>query len=464
MTEPVALESIMACFGGVIPSPFATCSPDGVPNITYMSIVQYVDTDRVALSRQFFNKTRANLEANPVGQVRVLDPDTLAQYDLDLEFLHSEARGPTFDAMQASLEAIASQTGVGGVFRLRGVDIHRVLRCSEVGGPVQDLLRRSERDPLPLLDELTRRLAACGEYEEATGVALEALDDLFEFSPATLLIRDPRAERLFAIASNGYPGSAAGAEVAVGEGVIGTAASTAQVICLPNLARSRVMQSVLRSQLETDAGQAEAEISLPGLAEAQSVAAVPLEVHGEVIGALYLESERSGRFGPHNQRLLRIVGRHLGAALRGLGADAEVRTLEGSRAESPDEGGAVDQRPVAVAYYQADDSVFVDGVYLIKGAGGRILWKMLREHAESRRTEFTNRELRLDESLGLPAGADNLEARLLVLRKRLGGGEFPIGLERVGRGRLALHVPRPLRLSEVETGGVMSAAHEPHDK
>jgi adenylate cyclase len=66
VTDPsVPLESIMSCFQGLIPSPFATCSADGIPNVTYMSIVQYVDSERVALSRQFFNKSRANLEAKP---------------------------------------------------------------------------------------------------------------------------------------------------------------------------------------------------------------------------------------------------------------------------------------------------------------------------------------------------------------------------------------------------------------
>jgi hypothetical protein len=59
---------------------------------------------------QFFNKTRANLDANPFGQVRGVDPDTLEQYELDLEFLHTETQGPIFDAMQANLDAIASQT------------------------------------------------------------------------------------------------------------------------------------------------------------------------------------------------------------------------------------------------------------------------------------------------------------------------------------------------------------------
>jgi hypothetical protein len=463
VTEPVALESILSCFRGVIPSPFATCSPDGVPNVTYMSIVHYVDSDRVALSRQFFNKTRANLDANPASQVRLVDPETLEQYELDLEYLHTESDGPAFEAMRADLDAIASQTGASGIFRLRGIDIHRVLRCARVGEPAGEAPGRAERDVVRPLDEFTRRLAVCADYEAATRVALQALDDLFDFSPAILLVRDPRADRLFAVASSGYPGSGAGAEVAVGEGVIGTAAASTHVICVPNLARTRIMHAAARSQAGDAAGTAAAiEIPLPGLVDAASVAAVPLETGGEVTGVLYLESDRVGHFGPHNQRLLRILGRHLAAALSGLGADAEQRTPDRASAPaSPAPATETSAEPLAVTYYQADDSVFVDDAYVIKGAAGRILWKLLCEHARDGRTEFTNRELRLDESLGLPAGANNLEARLLVLRKRLDGEQFALRLERIGRGRLALSSPRPLRLSEVETQGVMSAAHRP---
>jgi adenylate cyclase len=294
-------------------------------------------------------------------------------------------------------------------------------------------------------------------------VALQALEDLFDFAPSILLVRDPVAERLFAVASNGYPRSGAGAEVPVGSGVIGTAASTGQVICVSNLTRSRVMQEAVRSRLEATASVA-TEIALPGLEHANSVAGIPLTTRNEVTGVLYLESERVGRFGPHNERLLRIVGRHVAAALGGLGSESEDRTA-GGEGGAPDEVVASgDGEALAVTYYQADDSVFVDDAYVVKGAPGRILWKMLREHVDGGRTTFTNRELRLDESLGLPAGADNLEARLLVLRKRLAGGRFTIELERVGRGRLALRSPRPLKLSEVQTAGVMSAAHGARDE
>jgi adenylate cyclase len=456
VSEPVALESILSCFGGQIPAPFATCSPDGVPNVTYMSIVQYVDRDRVALSRQFFNKTRSNLDANPHSVVRVVEPETLVQYDLELEYLQSESQGPVYEEMRANLEGIASQTGMGGVFRLRGVDIHRVVRVARIATAGRERRPHAQPDALLAFEELSRRLAACREYEEAATAALEGIEDLFGFAPASLLIREPSSSRLFAVASNGYPGSAAGAEVEVGEGVIGTAVATSQVICLASLARSRVMQSALRAQLPEGEAPGE-EIPLPGLAGAQSLAAVPLEAHGEVVGALYLESESAGTFGPHNQRLLRMIGRHLGAVLAGLGGDVEQRTEPPASEPSAgptDDGGS----PVAVTYYRADDSLFVDDAYVIKGAAGRILWKMLREHAECGRVEFTNRELRLDESLGLPAGANNLEARLLMLRKRLAGGDFTIGLERVGRGRLELRAGGRLRLSEVETGGIMRAA------
>ncbi len=110
-------------------------------------------------------------------------------------------------------------------------------------------------------------------------------------------------------------------------------------------------------------------------------------------------------------------------------------------------------------YYQADHSVFVGDAYVIKGAPGRSCGSCCAGTSAMVASRFTNGELRLDESLGLPAGADNLEARLLVLRKRLDGEQFALRLERIGRGRLGLSSSRSLRLAEVETHGVMRAAH-----
>ena len=216
----VPLESIGPCLQGVLPAWLVSCSAEGVPNATVLSIVRYVDFERVALTRQFFNKTRANLDANPQAQVIVVDPGNGDQFALDLRYLHTESEGPIFDEVEANLAAVASQMGMSDVFRLRGVDIHRVLRCVSFGETVEPVQVPREpagdRDALPLLDEFMRRLALCVDFADAARVALETLDDLFGFAYSILLTADERGDRLFAVSSNGYVPSGVGAEVPVG--------------------------------------------------------------------------------------------------------------------------------------------------------------------------------------------------------------------------------------------------------
>jgi hypothetical protein len=186
----------------------------------------------------------------------------------------------------------------------------------------------------------------------------------------------------------------------------------------------------------------------------RSLAAVPFGVGNDLAGVLYLESEQPGFFSVRLERTLRIIGGMLAGALGAADASsAGTRTHTGHGFHAP----------LEVTYYQADDSVFADGEYVIKGVPGRILWKLLREHAADGRVTFANRELRLDERLGLPAGNDNLDSRLVALRRRLESRSSGIGLERVGRGRLELTLDRPVSLVEVPTGGPMRHAHTAQD-
>lgn len=110
-----------------IPAILATCSAEGIPNATVISRAYWVAPDRVALSFQFFNKTIRNVRANPRASLALNDIDRVETWVLDIEYDHSETEGPIFDEMDMQIEAIASATGMSGIFKLRAADVYRVL-------------------------------------------------------------------------------------------------------------------------------------------------------------------------------------------------------------------------------------------------------------------------------------------------------------------------------------------------
>jgi hypothetical protein len=117
------------------PSVMVTCSAEGKPNTTVISQVYFVDETHAALSFQFFSKTIRNVRENPRAFVNVFDIPGRTHWVLQLEFQRSETEGPVFDAMDMQIEAIASMTGMSGIFKLRAADIYRVLSVEKVEVP-----------------------------------------------------------------------------------------------------------------------------------------------------------------------------------------------------------------------------------------------------------------------------------------------------------------------------------------
>ena len=137
-------DEIKPALQGVIPSQVATCSLDGTPNVTVVSQVYYVDSDHVALSYQFFSKTIKNIRENPHALAWVISPETFDSWDLEIEYDHSETEGPIFDVMDMQIEAIASMTGMKGIFKLKAADIYRVISATKTVGeriPLSDMSR-----------------------------------------------------------------------------------------------------------------------------------------------------------------------------------------------------------------------------------------------------------------------------------------------------------------------------------
>lgn len=447
----VALNAIRACFEGALPAIIATAGDDGTPNVAYSSQVQFIDDEHVALTYQFFNKTHKNILVNPRAMLTLIHPETVQQYRLALHYLHTETSGPLFEAMKAKLAGIASQTGMAGVFRLLGADVFRVLAVEAVEG--ETLPPRPQRcNLLAALRGWSERVASCGDLEKLLADTLAHLDRHFCIHHAMLLMLDAGQQRLYTVASIGYPDSGVGSEIALGDGVIGVAARERAPIRIGHMTSEYSYSRAIRANAAGSdwAGALETEIPFPGLAEARSQMAVPVMAARRLLGVLYVESPHDLDFSYDDEDALVALAGQLGMAIHLLQAAAESEETEADDeiAVAGPTGGAA-QMPLVVRHYPENDSVFLGADYLIKGVAGAIIWTMLQDHLTRGVSEFTNRELRLDPRLRLPDVSDNLEARLVLLSKRLIERDAPMRIEKAGRGRIRLRVLRPVELVEV---------------
>lgn len=447
-TSPVRLEEIESCFEGFIPSPFSTCSASGMPNVTYLSVVHRLDSNHVALSFQFFNKSKKNLLENPKAQVIVVEPATARQFQLDLVYEATLTDGPIFERLRDGLDAVASQIGMSHIFSLRGADIFRVLSCRAVAGNYPVEAQLPFPDHVRALDAFTERLPACCDLDALLTASLEGLSSIFGYDHSFILVPDEEDKRLFTIASRGFPASGVGSEVAIGEGIIGTAAARRSPIRNANLAREMIYSRLVRTGVETlaDGPALGKEIPLPGLANACSQLAVPLLAHNQLLGVLCLQSAQAGRFTAVDERLALVAARQIAATMAMI--RLEARELEEPRRDHPTI--AIQAGPCSVIkHFGSDDSVFIDDAYLVKGVPGRILRKIACAYLSEGRSEFSNKEIRLDSSLQLPDFKDNLETRLILLRRRIEERCDFLQIVPIGRGRFRFDVKRRLRFESL---------------
>lgn len=473
------LESLWRCFEGIVPATIATCSKSGIPNVSMISHVHYVDGRHVALSRQFFNKTTRNLDENPLALLTLWDPITMGNHRMRVRFLRSETRGALFEAMAERIQVIASHCGMKGVFRLLSADVFEVLELENPPCIIEPLpdgqadepppepvgLPREERSELWALQRMLAIVRSASDLESLLDTFLEGLARDLGFEHCIVLVPDESGRRLVTLASRGYGENGVGAEVEIGEGLIGLVAEKRKALRLGPLDSALRYGRAVRNRARA-AGDVpfHREIPLPGLPTAQSQIALPLVHEGCLVGVLAAESERSHAFEAWHEVFLGVladqfaqgIARHLEAD----GAEAPViepapsqrrsepspLTLEASA--TPGTSQVSPGRTHSFCLYRNDDCIFVDGDYLVRGVPARILWRVLSGHQRDGQALFKNRELRLDPSLGLPALRDNLESRLILLRRRLEVRCPDVRLVPRARGEFALAIQGSYELVE----------------
>ena len=301
-------------------------------------------------------------------------------------------------------------------------------------------------DYLPELDSFTERLSACDDLDSLLSAVLEALSSLFGCPHSFVMFPDEQGKHLYTGASHGFEPSGVGSEVLIGEGMLGVAAERHAAVRTTSMTREMILTRAVRSAIERHGKQTllAKEIPLPGLANAQSQLVLPLVVGNRLQGVLCLQDQIPGRFLATDERVLQIAARHLAVAISNIKA-----ALSGPRKVVLRRKGMLSKQISVVKHYKSDDSIFIDDAYLIKGIPGRLLWKLLQAFVGTGRMAFTNKEIRLDAGLRLPDIKDNLETRLILLRRRLDERCEFVRLVHAGRGQLRLEVHRKLRLEEL---------------
>lgn len=454
------------CFQGVSPALLATCDAEGIPNVTYLSQVHYVDDEHVALSCQFFNKTKKNVQENPFICIDLVDPATLETYRVEARHVRDETSGPLFDRMSARIQAIASHTGMTGIFKLRSADVYAVTEVTKVehlepglDASMSGLEPAPPPLPVPFRSEMSTLQCVCQRVSRATdlGTLLESvLDVLAEalgFAHSMVFLVDESGERLYVIGSHGYGESGVGAEVALGDGLIGTVARERCILRVAGVGAELRYGRAIRAAVHRAGGgrRLGPEVPLVGLVDAQSQLALPLVAADRLVGVIAVESESTTAFEEWHEAFLEIIATQVAAAIDAMvrrGREEVSLAAPETAPSAPPKPSTAPRRKRRFRYFAEDGCVFVDDEYLVRNVPGRILYRLLRSHVDTGRTDFSNRELRLDTSIGLPAIRDNLESRLVLLKKRLEEKSVDLALVSIGRGQFRLEVTCDVELEE----------------
>ncbi len=179
----------------------------------------------------------------------------------------------------------------------------------------RDLARRSNE--VRIIQQISSEITSTLDLEEVLDIVLRAMDHVLGFEHSMILLKDLADDVLRVTATRGYADKGTGAQVRMGEGVIGVVGERRRMMRMGNIGASMRYLKSVRARMEAsgEVGPEETTASLPGLTDVQSQLALPLNVMDRLVGVLAVESRAPNAFDELDEVLLRIVGNQAATAI-----------------------------------------------------------------------------------------------------------------------------------------------------
>jgi adenylate cyclase len=181
-----------------------------------------------------------------------------------------------------------------------------------------------------IIQQISSEISSTLDLDRILAISLDAMETVLGFRHSMILVAGGAESVLTVAASRGYDGGRTGAEIPLGQGVLGVAARRRRIVRMGNVATQRAYLAGVRARTQA-AGQATLEpvVEMPGLADAQSQLAIPLIVKDRLVGVLGVESATANAFDELDEMLLSIVGNQVATGIDN--ARMHLNAIERSR-------------------------------------------------------------------------------------------------------------------------------------
>ena len=192
-----------------------------------------------------------------------------------------------------------------------------VVHNQQIIDELNDHLSRKTQE-VRIIQQIASEINSTIDLDKVLEIMLQSMDEVFGFNHSMILLFDPQSNLLNVVASRGYENSGLGAEVALGQGVIGVVAKRKKMMRMGNIGAQMSYLSAVRTRVEATGRRKKLQekVSLPGLTNVQSQVAIPLMVKESLIGVFAVESAETNIFDERDEVLITILANQAASAIQ----------------------------------------------------------------------------------------------------------------------------------------------------